>query len=127
MFVAKNRTGLLIDIDVAVTYDKSQYFCPHCNGEVIIKNGITTDEDEYQRIFQQNYELFKVLGEEHAKQAAKIAADKQCGNKYHDIIKDLKIETQTTDANIAHEVDETVKNDIKTAQQKYDLEKAVKK
>lgn len=67
----------------------------------IIKNGITTDENEYQRIFQQNYELFKVLGEEHAKQAAKIAADKQCGNKYHEIIKDIKIQTQTTDANIA--------------------------
>ena len=31
----------MIDIDVAVTYDKSQYFCPDCNGEVIIKNGIT--------------------------------------------------------------------------------------
>lgn len=50
MFIAKNKNGLLIDIDDAVTSDESQYFCPHCNGEVIIKNGITNSSHFAHRV-----------------------------------------------------------------------------
>lgn len=41
MFIAKNKKGLLVDIDDAIESVEQEYFCPCCNGEVCIKNGMT--------------------------------------------------------------------------------------
>lgn len=68
----------------------------------IIKNGITTDVDEYNRIFQKNYEMFKpVLGETAARQAAEVAANDVCGNQYHQVIDHIKVLLQTSEENAA--------------------------
>ena len=69
----------------------------------IIKDGITTDEGEYQRIYQENYDrFFDLLKDEvQATIVAKSQADKECGNKYHAIIDEIKILAQTAETNIA--------------------------
>jgi hypothetical protein len=67
----------------------------------IIKDGITTDEDEYQKVYQQNYDLFlPAFGDEQARVAAKLAADRQCGNKYHEIIDSVKTALFTSQENV---------------------------
>lgn len=68
----------------------------------IIKNGITTDTDEYNKIFQKNYKMFEpVLGEPAARQAAEVAANNACGNQYHEVIDRIKILLQTSEHNVA--------------------------
>lgn len=68
----------------------------------VIKNGITTDVDEYNKIFQKNYEMFvPVLGEAAARQAAEVAANNACGNQYHQVIDNIKILLQTSSQSIA--------------------------
>lgn len=41
MFIAKKKSGKLIDIETAIDSDEMDYFCPCCDGEVIVKNGLT--------------------------------------------------------------------------------------
>lgn len=68
----------------------------------VIKNGITTDVEEYNKIFQKNYEMFKpALGEELARQAAEVAANNACGNQYHQVIDNIKTLLETSDQNAA--------------------------
>lgn len=68
----------------------------------IIRNGITTDAEAYDKIFQENYQMFlPALGETAARQAAEIAADRDCGSQYNKIIDDIKIRLQTLEQNVA--------------------------
>ncbi len=71
--------------------------------EKIIKNGITTDEAEYKKIYDQFFTMFMMtFGDEtQADMAAKTAADHQCGNQYHKIIETIKTKLFTSSDNIA--------------------------
>lgn len=61
--------------------------------KIIIKNGIVSDPEEYQKKYDSFYNLFlDSLGENNAKIAAKQAADKECGNKYNDLVDELKLQ-----------------------------------
>lgn len=68
----------------------------------IIKDGITTDETEYQKVYQECFELFMgAFGDEaQAQIAAKASADKQCGNKYHEIISDIRTSLSTSEESV---------------------------
>lgn len=56
----------------------------------IIKNGIVSDSEEYQKVYDKMYQNMLPLGDVVAAQAAKIAADQQCGNRFNDLVNDLK-------------------------------------
>ena len=58
--------------------------------EEIIKNGIVSDPEIYQKVYDKMYQQMLPLGEVVAAQAAKIAADQQCGNRFNDLVNDLK-------------------------------------
>lgn len=58
--------------------------------EEIIKNGIVSDPEIYQKVYAKMYQQMLPLGEVVAVQAAKIAADQQCGNRFNDLVNDLK-------------------------------------
>ena len=58
--------------------------------EEIIKNGIVSDPEIYQKVYDKMYQQMLPLGEVVAAQAAKIAADQQCGNRFSDLVNDLK-------------------------------------
>lgn len=55
----------------------------------VIKNGIVSDPETYQKVYNELYKLMLPLGEG-APKAAKIAADQQCGNRFNDLVNDLK-------------------------------------
>lgn len=69
----------------------------------IIKDGITTDEEEYQKIYQQCLNLFmSAFGDEtQASIAAKASADQQCGNQYHEMITSIKASLCTSEENVS--------------------------
>ena len=58
--------------------------------EEIIKNGIVSDPEIYQKVYDKMYQQMLPLGEVVAAQAARIAADQQCGNRFNDLVNDLK-------------------------------------
>jgi len=60
--------------------------------EEIIKNGITTDPEQYAREYEKNYKMMLAgLGDESmAKNAAKMMTDKTCGNAYAEVIEVIK-------------------------------------
>lgn len=70
--------------------------------ENIIKNGITTDQEEYDRQYQKNYNMMMLVlhNESMAAAAAKASTDSQCGNKYSTIIDEIKGKLFATDENI---------------------------
>jgi len=58
----------------------------------VIKNGITSDPNAYQRKYDESYAMFITAGldEASAANAAAAVANKDCGSKYLEIVKDLK-------------------------------------
>ena len=58
----------------------------------VIDKGITTDPDKYAQEYKKNFQMFMDVfhDEKTAALAAKVAADKNCGNTYFHIIEDLK-------------------------------------
>ena len=58
--------------------------------EEIIKNGIVSDPEIYRKVYDKMYQQMLPLGEVVAAQAAKIAADQQCGNRFNNLVNDLK-------------------------------------
>lgn len=58
----------------------------------IVDKGIVSDPDEYKNKYDFYFNMFKdSLGEDNAQIAAKQMADKECGNKYNQLIEELKI------------------------------------
>lgn len=68
----------------------------------IIKKGITTDPEEYEREFEKNYQMFFSMfnDENTAANAAKAMTDKNCGNAYTQIIERVKSSIYATEENI---------------------------
>jgi hypothetical protein len=68
----------------------------------IIKNGIKTDESEYQKIYDAKFKQFMDVfkNEALAAMAAKSETDMQCGSKYTQIIENIKAEIIISDDNL---------------------------
>lgn len=89
----------------------------------VIDKGITTECDEYNKVFEKNLELLKaIITEEKARrEAAKAMADNSCGNEYLSKVDDIKSSLVTTLENVKniaemiHEYDKVKNlNDIAT-------------
>jgi hypothetical protein len=94
----------------------------------IIKNGITTDDEEYQKIYQQCFNLF--LGafrdETQASIAAKASADQQCGNQYHEMITSIKTSLCTSEENVSRLAEMILEyNMVKNLDEVATLDKAI--
>lgn len=72
------------------------------NLDNIIKNGITTDQDEYQAVFNKNFEMFKAAfnDETVARTAAKAMTDSVCGNEYATLVDTMRSKLFATTENI---------------------------
>ncbi len=67
----------------------------------IIRNGIVSDPDIYQKEYDRMYKEMLPLGATVAAQAAKIAADKICGNRFNDIVNDLRTKVFSTKSDMS--------------------------
>lgn len=93
----------------------------------IIKDGITSDETEYQKIYTEFLNLFSSsFSEEQAKAAAKIAADQQCGNQYQAIISQIKGSLFTSNLNVSKSAEMILEyNMVKNLEDVATLDKAI--
>ena len=82
----------------------------------IIKNGIVSDPEAYQKVYDQYYQLmFTALKNEvMAATAAKTAADQQCGNRFNDIVTSLKGKVFTTEEDISSIAERILEYDLVT-------------
>lgn len=95
----------------------------------IIKNGIVSDPDAYQKVYDQMYKLmFEAFKNEvAAATAAKTAADQQCGNRFNDIINELKTRVFATGTDLSSIAERILEYDLVTRLDDVsDLESAVK-
>jgi len=94
----------------------------------IIINGIVSDPDAYQKVYNQMYDLMFAAfkNEASAATAAKAAADQQCGNRFNDIVNDLKARVFTTGTDLSSIAERILEYDLVTRLDDVsDLESAV--
>lgn len=80
----------------------------------IIKNGIVSDPEVYQQVYDKMYQQMLPLGEVVAAQAAKIAADQQCGNRFNDLVNDLKTKIFTGESDLSSIAERILEYDLVT-------------
>lgn len=80
----------------------------------IIKNGIVSDPEVYQKVYDKMYQQMLPLGEVVAAQAAKIAADQQCGNRFNDLVNDLKTKIFTGGSDLSSIAERILEYDLVT-------------
>lgn len=82
----------------------------------IIKNGIVSDPEAYQKVYDQFYQLMltALKNEVAAATAAKTAADQQCGNRFNDIVTSLKGKVFTTEEDISSIAERILEYDLIT-------------
>lgn len=80
----------------------------------IIKNGIVSDPEVYQKVYDKMYQQMLPLGEVIAAQAAKIAADQQCGNRFNDLVNDLKTKIFTGESDLSSIAERILEYDLVT-------------
>lgn len=80
----------------------------------IIKNGIVSDPEVYQKVYDKMYQKMLPLGEVVAAQAAKIAADQQCGNRFNDLVNDLKTKIFTGESDLSSIAERILEYDLVT-------------
>lgn len=80
----------------------------------IIKNGIVSDPEVYQKVYNKMYQQMLPLGEVVAAQAAKIAADQQCGNRFNDLVNDLKTKIFTGESDLSSIAERILEYDLVT-------------
>jgi len=80
----------------------------------IIKNGIVSDPEVYQKVYDKMYQQMLPLGEVVAAQAAKIAADQQCGNRFNDLVNDLKTKIFTGESDLSSIAERILEYDLVT-------------
>lgn len=94
----------------------------------IIKDGITNDEEEYQKIYKQCFDLFMgAFGDEtQAGIAAKASAEQKCGNQYHEMILNIKATICTTKENVSRLAEMILEyNMVKNLDEVATLDKAI--
>lgn len=74
----------------------------HDQLEEVINKGITTDEEEYNKEYEKNFQMFMGVfhDENTAANAAKAMTDTNCGNAYAPIIEEIKGKLYSTPDNI---------------------------
>ena len=84
--------------------------------EEIIKNGIVSDPDAYQKVYDQMYKvMFAAFNNETAAAtAAKTAADQQCGNRFNDLVNDLKTKIFTGENDLSSIAERILEYDLVT-------------
>ena len=84
--------------------------------EEIIKNGIVSDPDAYQKVYDQMYKvMFAAFNNETAAAtAAKTAADQQCGNRFNDLVNDLKAKIFTGESDLSSIAERILEYDLVT-------------
>ena len=84
--------------------------------EEIIKNGIVSDPDAYQKVYDQMYKvMFAAFNNETAAAtAAKTAADQQCGNRFNDLVNDLKTKIFTGESDLSSIAERILEYDLVT-------------
>lgn len=82
----------------------------------IIKNGIVSDPDAYQKVYDQMYTVMFAAfkNETAAATAAKTAADQQCGNRFNDIVTELKTKIFTTEGDLSSIAERILEYDLVT-------------
>ena len=80
----------------------------------IIKNGIVSDPEVYKKVYDKMYQQMLPLGEVVAAQAAKIAADQQCGNRFNDIVNDIKTKIFTGESDLSNIAERILEYDLVT-------------
>ena len=80
----------------------------------IIKNGIVSDPEIYQKVYDKMYQQMLPLGDVIAAQAAKIAADQQCGNRFNDVVNDLKTNVFITGSDLSSMAERILEYDLVT-------------
>lgn len=80
----------------------------------IIKNGIVSDPEVYQKVYDKMYQQMLPLGDVVAAQAAKIAADQQCGNRFNDLMNDLKTKIFTGESDLSSIAERILEYDLVT-------------
>ena len=82
----------------------------------IIKNGIVSDPDAYQKVYDQMYTVMFAAfkNEAAAATAAKTAADQQCGNRFNDIVNELKTKIFTTEGDLSSIAERILEYDLVT-------------
>ena len=82
----------------------------------IIKNGIVSDPEAYQKVYDQYYQLMltALKNELAAATAAKTAADQQCGNRFNDIVTSLKGKVFSTEEDISSIAERILEYDLVT-------------
>ena len=68
--------------------------------EQIIEGGIASSTEDYQKVYDKYYAMFKPMGEAMAGIYAKTAADNECGNQYADMVNSLKAQLFTSEKSI---------------------------
>lgn len=94
----------------------------------IIKNGIVSDPKAYQKVYDQMYKVMFAAfkNETAAAMAAKTAADQQCGNRFNDIVNNLKAMIITTGNDLSSIAERILEYDLVTRLDDVsDLENAV--
>lgn len=82
----------------------------------IIKNGIVSDPDAYQKVYDQMYKvMFAAFNNETAAAtAAKTATDQQCGNRFNDLVNDLKTKIFTGESDLSSIAERILEYDLVT-------------
>lgn len=80
----------------------------------IIKEGIVSDPEAYQRVYNQYLEVFKAMGPEMAANAAKLAADDACGNQFASIVNSLKGKLNASEKGLANLAERILEYDLVT-------------
>lgn len=94
----------------------------------IVKNGIVSDPDEYQRIYNEEYARFLALlkDEAYASMAAKSVADEKCGNQYNALIEELKGKLYNKTENLSNLAERILEYDmVKRLEDISDLSSAI--
>ena len=97
--------------------------------EAIVKNGIVSDPDAYQKVYDRIYKIMLAAfkNEVTAATAAKTATDEQCGNRFNDIINNLKTRVFATETDLSSIAERILEYDLVTRLDDVsDLESAVK-
>ena len=69
----------------------------------VIDKGIVVDSEQYEKIYTQNYNMFKMCGlsEKDAQVAAEASAKQACGSKFADVVEKVKGMVASSETNIA--------------------------
>lgn len=94
----------------------------------IINNGIVSDPEEYKKVYNQMYNaMFEAFQSETAAAvAAKTAADQRCGNRFNDIVNNIKAKIFATESDLSSIAERILEYDLVARLENVsDLESAV--